>query len=246
MASTRGETLIIAWLQQHGRVVLWRVAPGERRPVFRRVRRLTRSAPDVERAHHLRRVFMRCVPSPRQPEKRRRAAAMRTRHFDSRRSGPAPSEGRWALVSRASRPSRVLHDSAAALARQLLARHGVLRARRSAAEGIDGGFTAIYPALKAMDDAGARGRGYFVADSGATQFALRGALDLLRSLRQQPNEAEAVVDGGVRSRESVSHFHSVPVAGSHANSWRVGRPRDAPCRRICLAATARLSSRYRR
>jgi ATP-dependent Lhr-like helicase len=37
--------------------------------------------------------------------------------------------------------------------------------------------------LKALEDAGKIRRGYFVAGLGATQFALPGALDLLRSLR---------------------------------------------------------------
>ena len=55
-----------------------------------------------------------------------------------------------------------------------------------ASEGLKGGFSGIYPALKAMDDAGRVRRGYFVAGLGATQFALPGALDLLRSLREAP------------------------------------------------------------
>jgi ATP-dependent Lhr-like helicase len=36
-------------------------------------------------------------------------------------------------------------------------------------------------------------RGYFVAGLGATQFALPGALDLLRSLREPPQDAVAIV-----------------------------------------------------
>jgi ATP-dependent Lhr-like helicase len=44
-----------------------------------------------------------------------------------------------------------------------------------------------------MDEAGRVRRGYFVAGQGATQFALPGALDLLRSLREPGAEAEAAV-----------------------------------------------------
>ena len=51
------------------------------------------------------------------------------------------------------------------------------------AESISGGFGVVYPVLKAMEEAGRLRRGYFVAGLGATQFALPGALDLLRSLR---------------------------------------------------------------
>jgi ATP-dependent Lhr-like helicase len=44
-----------------------------------------------------------------------------------------------------------------------------------------------------MEESGRVRRGYFVAGLGATQFALPGALDLLRSLRDTPDEAEVVV-----------------------------------------------------
>jgi ATP-dependent Lhr-like helicase len=73
-----------------------------------------------------------------------------------------------------------------AVVRQLLTRHGVLTREALGAEGLVGGFSGIYPALKAMDDAGRVRRGYFVTGLGATQFALPGALDLLRSLREAP------------------------------------------------------------
>ena len=49
-------------------------------------------------------------------------------------------------------------------------------------ESIPGGFGACYPVLKAMEETGRLRRGYFIAGLGATQFALPGALDLLRSL----------------------------------------------------------------
>ncbi len=60
------------------------------------------------------------------------------------------------------------------------------------AEGVDGGFAAVYPVLRAMEDAGAVRRGYFVAGLGAAQFALPGALDRLRALRDDADR-EAVV-----------------------------------------------------
>ena len=44
-----------------------------------------------------------------------------------------------------------------------------------------------------MEDGGKLRRGYFVAGLGATQFALPGALDLLRSLREPPPEPEVAV-----------------------------------------------------
>jgi ATP-dependent Lhr-like helicase len=47
--------------------------------------------------------------------------------------------------------------------------------------------------LKALEDAGRVRRGYFAGGVGATQFALPPALELLRSLRQAPDEPEVVV-----------------------------------------------------
>jgi ATP-dependent Lhr-like helicase len=51
------------------------------------------------------------------------------------------------------------------------------------AEGLPGGFSAVYDVLKAMEESGKVRRGYFAADLGATQFAMPAAVDLLRSLR---------------------------------------------------------------
>jgi ATP-dependent Lhr-like helicase len=60
-------------------------------------------------------------------------------------------------------------------------------------EQVPGGFSTLYPVLKAMEERGRLRRGYFVAGLGATQFALPGALDLLRSLRDVPDEVEVAV-----------------------------------------------------
>jgi ATP-dependent Lhr-like helicase len=103
--------------------------------------------------------------------------------FRSRRLVPRAAEGRWTLAT--SPRSRAITATArmTSVARQLLARHGVLTREAVAAEHLPGGFSSIYPALKAMDDAGQVRRGYFVSGLGATQFALPGALDLLRTKR---------------------------------------------------------------
>ena len=61
------------------------------------------------------------------------------------------------------------------------------------AEGIYGGFSAVYDVLKALEDAGRVRRGYFVGGVGATQFALPAALELMRSLRTEPDEPEVIV-----------------------------------------------------
>jgi ATP-dependent Lhr-like helicase len=76
---------------------------------------------------------------------------------------------------------------------QLLDRYGVLTREAVIAEGIGGGFTSIYGVLKAMEDAGLIRRGYFVSGLGATQFALPGAVDRLRTLREPPDRMQTIM-----------------------------------------------------
>ena len=61
------------------------------------------------------------------------------------------------------------------------------------AEGIEGGFAAVYGVLKALEDRGQVRRGYFVAGLGAAQFALPGAVDRLRSARDADADALPLV-----------------------------------------------------
>jgi ATP-dependent Lhr-like helicase len=70
-----------------------------------------------------------------------------------------------------------------ALALALLDRHGVLTREAVIAEGVEGGFAGIYPVLRALEEAGRIRRGYFVDGLGAAQFALGGAIDRLRAVR---------------------------------------------------------------
>jgi ATP-dependent Lhr-like helicase len=120
---------------------------------------------------------------------RRRARRAEAPAFRSRRMAPPAAEGRWTLVGdrapEADTSTTAAHATkrAAAWAQQLLARHGVLTREAVGAEAIPGGFSAVYPVLKAMEESGRIRRGYFVAGLGATQFALPGAVDLLRALR---------------------------------------------------------------
>jgi len=96
--------------------------------------------------------------------------------------GPPEAAGRWSLVpaDAAATPTERLH----AICLALLERHGVLTREAVAAEGLDGGFAAVYPVLRAMEEAGRIRRGYFVDGLGAAQFALAGALDRLRATRE--------------------------------------------------------------
>jgi ATP-dependent Lhr-like helicase len=101
--------------------------------------------------------------------------------FRSRRQAPAAAVGRWTLLPDPE-PANAARRGLA-LAEQLLARHGVLTREALRAEELEGGFAAVYPALKAMEEVGRVRRGYFVAGLGGLQFADPGALERLRMLR---------------------------------------------------------------
>ena len=95
------------------------------------------------------------------------------------RTGPPTVTGRWSLLPGADPdPTRRLH----AVARTLLERHGILTRGAVAAERAPGGFGALYPVLRAMEEAGHCRRGYFVEGLGGAQFALPGAVDRMRAM----------------------------------------------------------------
>jgi ATP-dependent Lhr-like helicase len=119
------------------------------------------------------------------------------------RTGPPTVSGRWSLS-----PSRVGDDDpgaatmrAHAHALTLLERHGVVTRGAVAAERVPGGFAAVYPVLRAMEEAGQCRRGYFVEGLGAAQFALPGAVDRMRALGTAPRDGATPRDGGAGSRD---------------------------------------------
>jgi ATP-dependent Lhr-like helicase len=81
-----------------------------------------------------------------------------------------------------------------ALAELLLERQGIVTRDGVRAEGIPGGYGAVYGELKALETLGLCRRGYFVEGLGGAQFALGGAVERLRELRAAPDdEADALV-----------------------------------------------------
>jgi ATP-dependent Lhr-like helicase len=134
---------------------------------------------------HVLRAFTQSSPAVRRTHRRGEVPV-----FRSRRLVPPSAEGRWTLVGIDGERNQTAW--ATATAQQLLARYGVLTREAVASESISGGFGAVYPVLKAMEEAGRLRRGYFIAGLGATQFAQPGALDLLRSLKSAPDEPEVI------------------------------------------------------
>jgi ATP-dependent Lhr-like helicase len=114
----------------------------------------------------------------------------RPRRFSrSRLSGASATQGRWSRTERlfAAPPER------RALAELLLERHGIVTREAVRAEGIAGGYGAVYGELRALETLGLCRRGYFVEGLGGAQFALGGAVERLRELREAPEQAEALV-----------------------------------------------------
>jgi len=97
--------------------------------------------------------------------------------------GPPRAAGRWSLVADLVGEARSPTERGHALATSLLERHGLVTREAVVAEGVGGGYASVYPVLKAMEESGRARRGYFVAGLGAAQFALPGAVDRLRAVR---------------------------------------------------------------
>ena len=141
------------------------------------------------------------------------------RSFGSRASRPAPRPisgsvlgGRWSLVE------DLLHDQPSETERRvatvttLLERYGIVSRETALAEEVPGGFAALYPVLREMEEAGRVRRGYFVEGLSGRQFALPGAVEQLRALRSE--EETLPVPGD----ESQGALRVLPAADP-ANPW---------------------------
>ncbi|MFN8507192.1 MAG: DEAD/DEAH box helicase [Dehalococcoidia bacterium] len=104
---------------------------------------------------------------------------------------PPEAAGRWSLTGASGGESGTAR--AHAIATALLERYGVVTRETAAAEGVSGGFAAVYPVLKAMEEGGRIRRGYFIEGLGGAQFALPAAVERLRAERERPEEARVFV-----------------------------------------------------
>jgi ATP-dependent Lhr-like helicase len=107
------------------------------------------------------------------------------------RSG-TPAQGRWSLIRQRLAEPITATQWSANLAQQLLGRHGIVLRETAIAENVPRGYPTIYPALKIMEDSGWVRRGMFVAGLGAAQFAMPAAVDMLRSMRSEPETPEVL------------------------------------------------------
>jgi ATP-dependent Lhr-like helicase len=143
-----------------------------------------------------------------------RALAARGARRRPGRHAPSPAAGRWSLVAQlapaAADPTRRAH----ARALVLLDRYGVVARDVLAGEDVGGGFGAVYPMLRAMEEAGKLRRGHFVDGLEGAQFAFAGAVDRLRAARARAGEVEALL----------------LAATDPANAWGAALPWPAPRR----------------
>jgi ATP-dependent Lhr-like helicase len=133
---------------------------------------------------------LRALVSPPGRDRRSRTAG---RAFRSRRQAPPAAEGRWTLVPVDRRVTPT--DWSAATGQQLLTRYGLVTRDAAAAEGLPGGFSALYDVFRTLEEGGRIRRGFFVSGLGAMQFAAPAAVDLLRSLRAPEEDPVTVVLG---------------------------------------------------
>ena len=134
--------------------------------------------------------------------------------------GPPKAQGRWALVEAELPLGDVTPtERSYALSAALLDRHGVLTREAVRGEGHGGGFAAVYPVLRTMEESGRARRGYFVAGLGGAQFALPGAVDRLRARREATGEVLVLAATDPANAYGVSLSWPVPgprrVAGAY-------------------------------
>ncbi len=107
-----------------------------------------------------------------------------SRRFARRRRPAAPHvQGRWSLTARLFADAPHYGPRMRALAEVLLERYGIVTRETVLAEGVPGGFAALYGELANLETLGTARRGYFVEGLGGAQFALPAAIERLRGLR---------------------------------------------------------------
>ncbi|MFX4270955.1 ATP-dependent helicase [Propionibacteriaceae bacterium Y1685] len=116
----------------------------------------------------------------RAPRQRSLRVSARRVRMPPRFSSPS-TVGRWSAVRRG--PISDTERLADTVLGQL-DRYGVVTRGSVVTEQTVGGFGAAYKALSRLEESGTCRRGYFVAGLGAAQFALPGAVDLLRQVTE--------------------------------------------------------------
>ncbi|MGH2406627.1 MAG: DEAD/DEAH box helicase [Candidatus Limnocylindrales bacterium] len=150
------------------------------------------------------------------------------------RLGPPEAAGRWSLVADAVATAealagrvRALTERRNALAQRLLERQGIVTRDGVAAEGIDGGFGAVYPVLRELEERGRTRRGYFVEGLGGAQFASAGAVERLRAERADPGDGRPVSSLVLAATDPANAYGAALAWPRHDDADRRPLPRAA-------------------
>jgi ATP-dependent helicase Lhr and Lhr-like helicase len=151
-------------------------------------------------------------------------AERRPRRFSrTRGGGQVATAGRWSLAGRLFAAGETVPADRRPLAELLLERQGIVTRDGVRAEGIRGGYGAVYGELRALETVGTCRRGYFVEGLGGAQFALPGAVERLRELRRDEDDEPLVLAaadpaqpyGGVLPWPRRAAARAARVAGAH-------------------------------
>ena len=144
---------------------------------LRPLRSLLRSASERQRSNR-----------PRPQDNARR---FRSRRQDAGVRGRPGTEGRFTLL--AGSDTQAATDQLLARTRALVKQWGIVTREAVTGAKVAGGFAAVYPVLRGMDETGELQRGYWIEGLGASQFVPRGVVNQLRLHRSLPREESWVV-----------------------------------------------------
>lgn len=126
--------------------------------------------------------------------------------------------GRWSLIHAEPLPDTV---QALAWTEGLLERYAVVTRNVTAYENVPGGFSALQPVFRGMEDTGRLIRGRFVLGLGAAQFAERTTVDRLRELAEQTPSVPTPV--ALSAVDPGNPFGTILPWPSHASLMRPAR-----------------------
>jgi ATP-dependent Lhr-like helicase len=130
-------------------------------------------------------------------------------------------QGRWSLTAPLFAGANHPLARRRTLAELLLERYGILTREIVLAEGVAGGFAALYDALAQLETLGAARRGYFIEGLGGAQFALPGAVERLRAGRDLDSAAPLVLAAADPAQPYGAALRWPSVAGESRRLARV-------------------------
>ncbi|MGM7972746.1 ATP-dependent helicase [Yersinia enterocolitica] len=165
-------------------------------------------------------------PRPRALSSRRRrglrglssAAVSEEFHSGFTALNAATLAGRWSLIRTDPLPDTV---QALAWTEGLLDRYAVVTRNVTVYENVPGGFSALQPVFRGMEDTGRVIRGRFVLGLGAAQFAERTTVDRLRELAEQTPSVPSPV--ALSAVDPGNPFGTILPWPSHASLMRPAR-----------------------